>query len=40
MRKVKGAEAITMEKQRERMQPIPEEVETERPQRQMTMEDV
>ena len=39
MRKVKGAETTTMANQRERMQPIPEEAETERPQRQMTMED-
>ena len=28
-----------MENQRERLQPIPEEAETERPQRKMTMED-
>ena len=39
LRKVKGVESVTMENQRERMQPIPEEVETERPQRKMTMED-
>ena len=38
LRKVKGAEAATMANQRERMQPIPKEAETERPQRQMTME--
>ena len=30
-RKVKGAESTTMTNQRERMQSIPEEVETERP---------
>ena len=39
MRNVKGAEEVTMENQSERMQPIPEEAETERPQRQMTVED-
>ena len=39
LRKVKDVEETTMENQRERMQPIPEEAETERPQRQMTMED-
>ena len=39
MRKVKGAESATMANQRERLQPIPKEAETERPQRQMTMED-
>ena len=38
MRKIKGDESITMENQRERMKPIPTEAETERPQRQMTME--
>ena len=38
LRKVKGAEEATIENQRERMQPIPEEAETERPRRQMTME--
>ena len=39
LRKVKGAESTTIANQRERMQPITEEAETERPQRQMTMED-
>ena len=39
LRKVKGAKSVTMENQRERMQPIPEEAETKRPQRQMTIED-
>ena len=39
LRKVKRAESTTMADQRERMQPIPEEAEIERPQRQMTMED-
>ena len=39
LRKVKGVEAVTMANQRERMQPIPEEAETKRPQRQITMED-
>ena len=39
LRKVKGAKEATMENQRERMQPIPEEAKNERPQRQMTMED-
>ena len=39
LRKVKSVESTTMADQRERMQPIPEEVEAERPQRQMTMED-
>ena len=39
LRKVKGAKSTTMENQRERMQPIPEEAKTKRPQRQMTMED-
>ena len=39
MRKVRSAESTTMEEQRERMQPIPEEEVTERPQRQLTMED-
>ena len=39
LRKVKSGELITMENQRERMQPIPKEAKTERPQRQMTMED-
>ena len=31
MRKVKGAESTTMAKQRERLQPIPEETEAKRP---------
>ena len=39
LRKVKGAETVTIANQRERMQPIPEEAETKRPQRKMTMED-
>ena len=39
LRKVKSAESTTMADQRERMQPILKEVETKRPQRQMTMED-
>ena len=39
LRKVKSAESATIENQKERMQPIPEETEVERPQRQMTMED-
>ena len=39
LRKVKSVESTTMADQRERMQPIPEEAEAERPQRQMTMED-
>ena len=39
LRKVKRAKSITMVDKRERMQPILEEAETERPQRQMTMED-
>ena len=39
LRKVKRAESTTMADKRERMQPIPEETEAERPQRQMTMED-
>ena len=39
LRKVKSVESITMENQRERLQPIQEEAEAYRPQRQMTMED-
>ena len=39
LRKVTSAESTSMTNQRERLQPIPEEAETERPQRQMTMED-
>ena len=39
LRKVTSAESKSMENQRERLQPIPEEAETDRPQRQMTMED-
>ena len=38
LRKVNGAESETIGNQRERMQPIPEEAETERPKRQITME--
>ena len=39
LRKVTSAESTSMANQRERLQPIPEEAEVERPQRQMTMED-
>ena len=39
MRKVTSAESTNMANQRERLQPIPEEVEADRPQRQVTMED-
>ena len=39
LRQVKSVESTTMEDQRERMQPIPEEAKIERLQRQMTMED-
>ena len=39
LRKVTSVESISMENDRERLQPIQEEAETERPQRQMTMED-
>ena len=39
LRKVKGVEVAPMVNQRERMQPILEEAETEIPQRQMNMED-
>ena len=39
LRKVRSDESTTMENQRERLQPIPEEAEADRPQRQMTMED-
>ena len=39
MRNVKSAKSTTMADQRERIQPILEEAKTERPQRQMTMED-
>ena len=39
LRKVKRAESTTMADKRERMQPILEETEAERPQRQITMED-
>ena len=39
LRKVKRVKSTTMADQRERMQLIPEEAKTERPQRQMTMED-
>ena len=38
-RNFKSVESATMENQRERLQPIPKEIEAERPQRQMTMED-
>ena len=38
LRKVTSAEYKNMANQRERLQPIPEEAETDRPQRQMTME--
>ena len=39
LRKVKSVESTTMAEQRVILQPIPEEVVAERPQRQMTMED-
>ena len=39
MRKVISVESTSIENQRERIQPIPEDAETDRPQRQMTMED-
>ena len=39
IRKVKSVESTTMAEQRVILQPIPEEVVAERPQRQMTMED-
>ena len=39
LRKVKSVESTTMADHRERIQPIPEEAKTERPQRKMTMED-
>ena len=39
LRKAKGAKEATMANRREKRQPIPEEAETERPRRQMTMED-
>ena len=39
MRKVTSAESTKMANQRERLQPILEEAKTDRPQRQMTMED-
>ena len=39
LRKVASAESTRMENQRERLQPIPEEEEEERPQRPYTMED-
>ena len=38
MRKVKSVESTNMENQRERLQPILEEEEAERPQKPMTME--
>ena len=37
LRKVKSVESTTMANQKERMQPIPEEAEVERLQRQMTI---
>ena len=40
MRKITSAESRSMENQRERLQPIPEEEKTERPQRLMTMEEI
>ena len=39
LRNLRKITSRSMENQRERLQPIPEEAETERPQRQMTMED-
>ena len=39
LRKSTSAESKSMANQRERLQPIPEEAEIERPQRKMTMED-
>ena len=39
LRKVTSAESTNMENQRERLQPIPEEAEADRPQRKMMMED-
>ena len=39
LRKITSAEAKSMENQREILQPILEEAETEKPQRQMTMKD-
>ena len=39
MRKVASAKSTNIENQRERLQPIPEEAEANRPQRKMTMED-
>ena len=39
LRKVTSAESTSMENQRERLQPIPKEAETNRPQRKRTMED-
>ena len=39
MRKVTSAESTRMENERERLQPIPEEEEEERPLRPYTMED-
>ena len=39
MRKVTSVESTSMANQRERLQPIPKEVKTGRPQRKMIMED-
>ena len=39
LRKIPSAESKSMANHKERIQPIPKEAETERPQRQMTMED-
>ena len=39
LRKVTSVESTCMENQRERLQPIPEEAEVDKPQRQMMMED-
>ena len=39
LRKVTSTESTSMENQRERLQPVPEEAKTYRPQRKMTMED-
>ena len=39
LRKVTSVESTSMENQREILQPIPEEAKTDRPQRQIAMED-
>ena len=39
LRKVTSVESTSMENQRERLHPIPEEVEPDKPQRQMMIED-